>query len=258
VRSPSVGSPGVRALLFDLDGTLVDTAQDLTIAANAVRRAQGLSSLSVDRVAACVGKGAEVLVRRVLADEPGGSLALDAPLPALSPERLTAAMQDFASAYARCNGEAARVYPGVVRGLERLRAAGMSMAVVTNKPQGFSEVLLERMGLAGYFFFVQGGDVLAHRKPRPEPLWHALERLGALPGQACMLGDSRNDAQAARAAGVRIFLVPYGYNEGLDPRCEDCDGVVDDVDAFASLILAQPGATDEACGSDPAQESRSD
>jgi phosphoglycolate phosphatase len=221
---------GVRsqALLFDLDGTLVDTAPDLTTAANAVRRSNGLPALTVERVAGFVGKGAEVLIRRVLTDDPDCSPDAD---------RLAKAMKVFEAAYARCNGELSQLYPGVLQGLRRLRDAALPMAVVTNKPQSFSEALLERMELTTFFRFVQGGDVVAHKKPHPEPLWHAIGRLGSTPAKACMLGDSHNDALAARAAGVRILLVPYGYNEGRDPRNEDCDGLVNDVDAFAQWML---------------------
>jgi len=184
--------------------------------------------LPVERIAAFVGQGAEVLMRRALADDPDRSAHAD---------RLAEAMRVFEAAYARCNGELSKLYPGVLQGLGRLRDAGLPMAVVTNKPQRFSEALLERMKLTTFFRFVQGGDVVAHRKPHPEPLWQAIGQLGSTPAQACMLGDSRNDALAARAAGVRILLVTYGYNEGRDPRDENCDGLVSDVDAFAQRML---------------------
>jgi len=226
------GSRRLRAdvLLFDLDGTLVDTAQDLSLAANAIRDSHGMRELPVERVAAFVGKGAEVLVHRVLADQP--EALLDA-------ARRDQAMRLFEAAYERFNGVTSQLYPGVRSGLERLHQAGIPMAVVTNKPQRFSDVLLEKMGLAAYFRFVQGGDVLPYKKPRPEALWHAIERLGSMPEKACMLGDSHNDAMAARAAGVPVFLVPYGYNEGRDPSLEDCDGLVDSVEAFATLVLGE-------------------
>jgi phosphoglycolate phosphatase len=216
-----------RAVLIDLDGTLLDTAPDLAAAVNLMLAEIGREPLPLARVAAFVGKGAEVLVHRALADHLEGR----AP-----PALFEPALRAFLRHYADTNGRHAVVYPGVREGLAAMRAAGLALACVTNKPQTFAEPLLARMGLADAFAFVQGGDELPLRKPDPLPLLHAAARLRVPPALAVAIGDSLNDAQAARAAGMAVFAVPYGYNEGADVRGLDVDAIVDSLDQAASLI----------------------
>jgi phosphoglycolate phosphatase len=116
-----------------------------------------------------------------------------------------------------------------VQGLEAFRQAGVRLAVVTNKLHGFAEPLLERTGLRSYFSLVVGGDTCERRKPDPMPFLHACEQLSVAPARALAIGDSVNDAVAARAAGITVLAVPYGYNEGLNVHDLDVDAIVDSV-----------------------------
>ncbi len=129
--------------------------------------------------------------------------------------------------YQAINGHHAQVYPGAREGLQALRAAGLPLACLTNKPQAFAEQLLRAKGLDGFFQHVFGGDAFARKKPDPLPLLKTCEALGTAPARTLMVGDSRNDAQAARAAGCPVVLVGYGYNHGEPVRQVDADGFVD-------------------------------
>lgn len=216
------------AALFDLDGTLLDTAPDLALAANALRTEYGMPTLRDDVITSFVGRGMENLVRRVLA----GSLDPDEP----PPHPIDEAMAVFKRHYHRVNGDRVRIFDGVVDGLQAMRADGLSLAVVTNKPTEFTLPLLAQTGLGGLFKTVVCGDTCAHKKPHPEPVLHACALLAVEPARAVVIGDSVNDAQAARAAGTAVLIVPYGYNEGRDVRSLDADGIVPDVPAAAAWL----------------------
>jgi phosphoglycolate phosphatase len=194
-----------KAVLIDLDGTLMDTAPDLAAAANAMRADFGLPALPVARVAAFVGKGAEVLVNRALTD------AADGRTDDASFARGRAA---FYAHYHAVNGRHAALFDGVPSALERLRGAGLKLACVTNKPREFTLPLLARMGLAEQFDAVVAGDEVAEKKPHPALLLEACQRLSVSPADTLMIGDSINDALAAQAAGMPVVLVRTGYNEG--------------------------------------------
>jgi phosphoglycolate phosphatase len=216
-----------RAVIIDLDGTLLDTAADLAAAVNLMRIELGRPALPLATVASYVGKGAEVLVHRAL----GGGLD------ARVDDALHARGHDaFMRHYAVENGRQARAYAGVREGLDALRAKGLRLACVTNKPQAFAEPLLARCGMAADFELVLGGDALARRKPDPMPMLFAAQRLGAAPAAVVAIGDSVNDALAARAAGMPVLAVPYGYNEGRDVHLLDVDGVVGSLLEAAGLI----------------------
>jgi phosphoglycolate phosphatase len=218
---------GIRAVILDLDGTLLDTASDLAAAANAVRADFGLPSLSLDRVASFVGKGAESLMQRSLTD------SLEGIVPE---EKLKAALERFEHHYERENGRQAVLYPGVAQGLLDMKALGLRLACVTNKPYQFSIKLLEQKGLLADMEFVLGGDSLPKRKPDPMPILAACERFGLPPHQVLAIGDSINDALAARRAGVPVFAVPYGYNEGKGVESLDVDAIVATLQAAARLL----------------------
>ncbi|MFN5340403.1 MAG: phosphoglycolate phosphatase [Burkholderiales bacterium] len=217
-----------EALLFDLDGTLLDTAKDLVQSGHAVREAMALAPLSDARVLSFVGKGAERFVHRLLTDDLDGDA---------KPDVHAQGMNCFDSVYEQYNGFWAKPFEGVIEGLERLHVAKVPMAVVTNKAQSFTEALLERSNLNQYFRFAIGGDAIAHKKPHPQPLLEAARRLGVSATSVWMLGDSANDAQAARAAGMRVYLLPYGYREGVALEHIPCDGIVQSIDAFAQWTL---------------------
>jgi phosphoglycolate phosphatase len=131
---------------------------------------------------------------------------------------------------------AARPYPGVSDGLRALHERGLRLAVVTNKPHAAAVGLLERLGLASWIDVVVGGDSCTLRKPDPQPLLKACELLRVTPAEALMVGDSAVDVQAARAAHISVVCVPYGYNEGADPRTLPCDGFVESVSELPALI----------------------
>ncbi|HLT25707.1 MAG TPA: phosphoglycolate phosphatase [Zeimonas sp.] len=216
-----------RAVLLDLDGTLLDTVADLAAAVDAMLVELGRAPIGESAVRTYVGKGARVLVRRALAG------ALDAPF---DPPAVNAAMPAFERHYARENGSRARPYPGVLEGLEALRAKGLALACVTNKPQRFADALLARTGLARFFAVTVGADRHLARKPDPAPLLHACDRLGVEAAHAVAIGDSSNDVQAAHAAGMPVMVVPYGYNEGRPASTLEADAHVDDLLQAAGRI----------------------
>ena len=221
----------VRAVLIDLDGTLLDTIADLAAAANAALVDLGRETRPVDVMATFVGKGVEVLMHRALT----GSLEGRAPL-----EQFEPALDAFHHHYARINGRYANLYPGVIEGLEAMLSMGLRLACVTNKPQSFSDALLERTGLLRYFSLVLGGDALPRKKPDPMPLLYACERFGIPAAETLMIGDSVNDALAARAAGMPVFIVPYGYNEGRDVRALDVDAIVESLNEASHRLYMPP------------------
>jgi phosphoglycolate phosphatase len=206
-----------RAALIDLDGTLLDTAPDLAAAANATLAEMGLAPVEPARVRDFVGRGIAVLVRR----------ALEASLGRAPDEALFERAQAlFAGHYERENGRASRPFPGVVEGLEAMRAQGLRLACVTNKVSRFTLPLLAITGLDRFFDAVVTSDMAGARKPDPAVLLYACRLLGVAPAEACAIGDSANDAEGARAAGCRFLLVPYGYREGRALAEIACDGVV--------------------------------
>lgn len=219
--------PRARAVILDLDGTLLDTAADLAAAVNRMLHELGRDPLPEATVAAYVGKGAEVLVHRAL----GGGL--DAQVDPLLHAR---GHHAFLRHYRDTNGLHARLYEGVREGLGAMRAKGLRLACVTNKPQAFADPLLERCGLRDEFEIVLGGDALPAKKPDPMPLLHAAHHFGVVPADVVAIGDSVNDALAARAAGMTVLIVPYGYNEGRDVASLDVDGIVGSLAEAARLI----------------------
>ena len=136
--------------------------------------------------------------------------------------------------YGHVNGQHAEVYAGVLQGLQAFQAKGLPMACLTNKPTAFAKDLLARKGLDGFFAHVYGGDAFPRKKPDPMPLLETCKALGTAPSHTLMLGDSQNDAQAARAAACPVVLVTYGYNHGEPIRGVDCDGFID---SFTELKL---------------------
>lgn len=214
-------------VMFDLDGTLVDSALDLTAAVDNMLQALGRAPAGEDRVRQWVGNGAPVLVMRALTGEmyPADD--------AVEPELFQAAFEVFLSAYTQSNGRYSRLYPGVEEVLQQLQGAGVPMAVVTNKPMAFTTPLLKALKIDHYFDQVLGGDSLPVKKPDPLPLRVVMETFGCQPERALMLGDSRNDVLAARAAGSTVICVSYGYNHGEPVDACSPDRVVD---SFAELI----------------------
>jgi phosphoglycolate phosphatase len=211
-------NPPIRWVSFDLDGTLLDTVDDLHAACAGMLADLGRPVLTVEQIRRGVGRGMKVLVDRCLDGE--GRTA---------PDVLAQGVARFQHHYRRENGAQARFYDGVREGLDAFRALGLPLAVVTNKPYEFSEALLERTALHPYFARVLGGDSLPEKKPSPAQILDASAHFGFAPAEGLHIGDSRHDLEAARAAGCRYFHVPYGYGEGAGSRpvaSEECDALV--------------------------------
>lgn len=210
-------STQLDAAIVDLDGTMVNTLGDFAEALNRMLADLQLPAIAPQAIENMVGKGSEHLIRSVLAHV--GAADVDA--------IYGQAWTRYEHHYLQLNGQFAEVYPGVVEGLQALRARGLRLACLTNKPLSFARPLLEQKGLAPLFEQVFGGDSFERKKPDPLPLLKTCEALGTSPARTLMLGDSSNDAQAARAAGCPVVLVSYGYNHGQPVRQVDADGFVD-------------------------------
>ena len=208
----------LHAAIVDLDGTMIDTIGDFVVVLNRVLGELALAPVERAFVERTVGKGSEHLIRGTLAH-----VGADAGLYAQAWAR-------YQHHYLEVNGAYADVYPGVAEGLAALEARGLKLACLTNKPTAFALPLLRQKGLDGFFTFVFGGDAFERRKPDPLPLIKTCEALGTAPAQTLMVGDSSNDARAARAAGCPVVLVSYGYNHGEPVTDVDADGVVDRLD----------------------------
>ncbi len=221
--------PPVRAVMFDLDGTLLDSAPDLACAANRMLAALGLPGRDPELLATFIGKGITRLVERTLAGSLEG--AADAPL-------VARALPLYERFYEEESGRNTSVFPGVTEGLEMLAREGVPLACITNKSERFTHALLDQTGLAHFFRTVVGGDTLPRRKPDPLPFLHACERLGVAAREALMVGDSQNDVAGARAAGCPVVCVPYGYREGMPVDALGSDAIVASVVEAARLVVA--------------------
>ena len=221
----------VDAAIIDLDGTMVDTLGDFSEALNRMLQDLGLPPIDAGSIESMVGKGSEHLLRSVLKHVLPRDGIDDV---AIKIEELyPSAWASYQRHYLAINGQFAGVYDGVEAGLQALRARGLRLACLTNKPTSFALPLLELKGLAGYFEHVFGGDAFERKKPDPLPLLKTCEALGTSPARTLMVGDSSNDAQAARAAGCPVVLVTYGYNHGQPVRAVDADGFVDSLAQLA-------------------------
>lgn len=226
---------GIRGIIVDLDGTMVDTAGDFHAAVNAMLAALAtrndvpgpIAPMSQPEIVSFVGKGSENLIRRVLDARfaPGHANALFAD-----------ALSLYDREYLKINGQFSTVYPGVMEGLGALQRDGLRLACVTNKPHNFTEPLLAKTGLARFFDLVYGGDAFAFRKPDPLPLLKVCEAFCLEPSAMLAIGDSENDALAARAADMGVLLVPYGYNHGNPVQGVDADGIVASIVKVAELL----------------------
>jgi phosphoglycolate phosphatase len=225
---------GFRAVLFDLDGTLVDTAPDIAAAMNRALEEFQLHALSRGEIADRIGKGPRVLAQRVLAVQ---DVLLDEAARERLLEPLLSAYLDHYSATIGSHG---RLFPHVAETLRELRARGLKLGVVTNALQRPAQVILDRYGIADLIDLVLGGDRVTQRKPHPEPLETACAHFGIDTEDALMVGDSANDVAAARAAGCEVVCVPYGYNEGQSIELLGCD-IVENFALLPGWIAAQEG-----------------
>ncbi|MDQ0589009.1 phosphoglycolate phosphatase [Variovorax paradoxus] len=220
------------AAIVDLDGTMVDTLGDFAVSLNHMLGDLSLPPVAPAAIEKMVGKGSEHLILSALAHvmSSGGAVPQGAEaelLHARAQALFDRAWERYQHHYLAINGQHSAVYPGVVEGLKALRSRGLRLACLTNKPSSFAKPLLAAKGLDGFFDFAFGGDAFARKKPDPLPLLKACEALGTVPARTLMIGDSSNDAKAARAAGCPVVLVTYGYNHGEPIRGVDADGFLD-------------------------------
>lgn len=216
----------IAGVVIDLDGTLLHTAPELAEAANRMLRDMGRPPVSQNLLMSYIGNGIHWLVKRALTGdmhaEPDAAL-FDQALPLFEKHysELLLASQPF---------------PGVIPGLEALKAAGYRLGCITNKVERYTRPLLQGVGMAHYFDLVLAGDTLPEKKPHPLPLLHAAEFFGCPIEHLLLVGDSLSDAQAARAAGCPIFCVPYGYNHGEAVETLNADAVIPDLMGVLPLI----------------------
>ena len=207
----------IKAVVIDLDGTLLDTAPDLADAAIAMAAELGLPPIDLATVKTYIGNGVSRLVKRVLTRdmqaEPDAEL-------------FGRALPSYEQHYGAHVSRKSAIFPGVLEGLAAFKQAGIHLACITNKAQKFTHPLLQDKGLFDYFELILSGDTLPKKKPDPMPLLHACKHFGIEPKNLLLIGDSLNDAQAARAAACPVFVVPYGYNRGRDVRELDVDAIV--------------------------------
>ena len=242
MTKPACLHPGAYdAAIVDLDGTLVDTLGDFVVAlklmlADVLPDKPASAGLDAASVRLMVGKGSEHLVKSVLNHVLDQSDTADVAIDLVA--LYDRAQASYQRHYAAVNGQHSTLYPGALEGLGHLRHSGLALVCLTNKPLAFARSLLKLKNLDGFFSEVFGGDSFERKKPDPLPLVKACEFLGTLPARTLMIGDSSNDARAARAAGCPVLLVTYGYNHGEPVRGVDADGFID---SLAELHLLQPG-----------------
>ena len=216
-----------RLAMLDLDGTLADTAPDLGYCVDRTLEALGRPPAGETKVRRWIGNGSEALLRRAFGEhgDEGGNGDL-----------LRRALDHFDALYARHASVRSRLFPGVREGLDYLEAKGVTLACITNKAGRHTGALLAALGIRHRFSMVVSGDTGARRKPDPGPLLHTLAHLGFQADAALLIGDSVNDVQAARAAGIPVVCVSYGYNHGRDVREARPDAVLESLDRLPALF----------------------
>ena len=222
----------VKMVMIDLDGTLIHTAPDLAACVNRMLADLGRAACPENIIMSWIGNGVPRLVKRALTGEMWAE-----------PEQaqFVKAQIIFQKHYIEHVSDFSRPYPGVVSGLDRLKAQGFHLVCITNKAEAFTLPLLRNLDLSKYFELVLSGDSLPKQKPDPMPLLHACKHFSITPEHGVLIGDSSNDVEAARAAGMPVICVPYGYNHGHNIRDARPDAVLDslaDVGKYLTLYTA--------------------
>ena len=223
----------VKMVMVDLDGTLIHTAPDLADCANRMLAELGRPAWPVEKIMTWIGNGVPRLIKRALTGE------MQAEPEAALFEKATAIYHRLYLAHV---SDLSRPFPGVVEGLAQLKARGFHLACITNKAEAYTLPLLKNLDLFKYFELVLSGDSLPRQKPDPLPLQHACRHFGITPDHGILIGDSRNDVEAARAAGMPVICVPYGYNHGHDIRESQPDAVVGSLVELGTYLTPYTGA----------------
>jgi phosphoglycolate phosphatase len=214
-------------ILIDLDGTLIDSVPDLAYCGDEMMKELGLAPRGEAAARDWVGNGVERFCERTLLGSVDGTA---------DPELFAQALPIFKRLYLTHNSQRSRVYDGVVEGIEWMKAQGYRLGCVTNKAEAFTVPLLKDKGLFDLFELVVSGDTCPEKKPSPIPLLYAAEKMGVVPENALMLGDSISDVKAARAAHFHIICMSYGYNHGEDIRLATPDAVVDSMAELPNFL----------------------
>ncbi len=221
-----------KLLIFDLDGTLIDSASDLALALNMTLEALAMPTFSEETIRAWIGNGAQTLVKRGLS----GSKEID---PTLCADLFDKALESFLGHYHEHVCVRTTMYPQVKETLEALHDKGFRLTLATNKPINFVRPILEHFQLEDIFEFSIGGDCLKVKKPDPAPLLHVCEQCNVLPRHCLMIGDSKNDILAAKGADMDVIAVNYGYNHDEDIAIYQPDHIIEE---FSHLLHALKGA----------------
>ncbi|WP_296405095.1 phosphoglycolate phosphatase [Psychrobacter sp.] len=221
-----------KLLIFDFDGTLIDSVPDLAQAVNNMLTTLGKSNFPVATIRNWVGNGSRKLVERALVGD------IEVAEGQLGVEEVEGAEQVFFDAYAKISGKNTVAYPNVDAGLKQLKATGFILALVTNKPIQFVPKILQSFGWQDLFTEVLGGDSLPTKKPDPQPLLHVCQLLGISAEQAVMIGDSKNDILAGQNANIDTLGLSYGYNYGQDIRELNPSATFDDFQSLVDWVLA--------------------
>ncbi|MDX1915968.1 MAG: phosphoglycolate phosphatase [Methylophilus sp.] len=217
----------VKAVMFDLDGTLLNTAPQIAEAANAMLSDLGMQTLPYQQVKNYIGEGAPILIKRCLT----GQIDIEP-----APDLYAHAQPLFFAHYAN-NVADSLPFDGVLEGLELVKTRGFKLACVTNKPEKFTLPLLQQSGLADYFELVVSGDTLAKKKPDPIQLHHICAQFDVMEVEAMLVGDSATDIAAAQAAGCFVVTVPYGYNQGKPIDESQVDATIRDLSELSSILM---------------------
>lgn len=220
-----------QLLIFDFDGTLIDSVPDLADATNAMLTTLGKDTYPLDTIRNWVGNGSRMLVERALVGK------IEVLEDELTVEETEHAEQVFFDAYKNLSDSKTVAYPNVDSGLRHLKEAGYTLALVTNKPIRFVPKILESFGWTSLFDMVLGGDSLTTKKPDPAPLLHVCDKLGVMQDKAVMIGDSRNDILAGQNAKIDTLGLSYGYNYGQDIRDLNPTAAFDDFAALVKYLL---------------------
>ena len=217
----------IKAVMIDLDGTLIHTAPEIATAANEMLTSLGLQPLTATQIQGYIGEGALTLIKRCLTHT-----STVEPDPVL----VEKAQPLFFEAYARIVATS-QPYPGIETALKSLKSIDVKLACVTNKPAAFTMPLLEKSGLLSYFDMVVSGDTLQKKKPDPDQILHICKHFAVPVSQSVLIGDSKTDIEASRNAGCYVFMVPYGYNQGYSIETHAADALIAQVGDAVDLMI---------------------